>query len=152
MFVFKHYTVDIYFTANLVTILLFEHIQIIIYESPTYGAHHYSLDIQNSLKHVRAPLRKPKWVDELHQIQPIFDMVQELSRLVIVLENSTFSINLLTQFSDCRTQSFWQLTVPLLLGFLLRGVMFVRDLFIGITPLVEFLPLLLILSPFIANS
>ena len=71
-----------YISLLINTVLLFEHIQLIFYESPTYGAHHFSLDVQNSFKQVKDPLRKPKWVDELHQTQPIFGMVKELLRFV----------------------------------------------------------------------
>ncbi|KAK9922211.1 hypothetical protein M0R45_030688 [Rubus argutus] len=46
-------------------------VHLIFYDTPTYGAHHFSLRLWNSLDQVKAPLRKPKWVHELHQKQPL---------------------------------------------------------------------------------
>ncbi|PQP97887.1 N-acetylglucosaminyl-phosphatidylinositol biosynthetic protein gpi1 isoform X2 [Prunus yedoensis var. nudiflora] len=49
-------------------------IHLIFYETPAYGAHHFSLHPWNSFDQVNAPERKPKWVDELHQKQPLLDL------------------------------------------------------------------------------
>ncbi|BBH02477.1 N-acetylglucosaminyl transferase component family protein / Gpi1 family protein [Prunus dulcis] len=49
-------------------------IHLIFYETPAYGAHHFSLHPWNSFDQVSAPERKPKWVDELHQKQPLLDL------------------------------------------------------------------------------
>ncbi|KAM5578003.1 N-acetylglucosaminyl-phosphatidylinositol biosynthetic protein gpi1 [Rosa sericea] len=50
------------------------HVHLIFYETPTYGAHHFSLRLWNSLDQGKAPLRKPKWVHELNQKQPLLDL------------------------------------------------------------------------------
>ncbi|RXH92888.1 hypothetical protein DVH24_011912 [Malus domestica] len=47
---------------------------LILYETPTYGAHHFSLHPWNSFEQVSAPMRKPNWVDELHQKQQLLDL------------------------------------------------------------------------------
>ncbi|KAM0993481.1 hypothetical protein PS1_009148 [Malus domestica] len=49
-------------------------VHLILYETPAYGAHHFSLHPCNSFEKVSAPLRKPKWVDELHQKQQLLDL------------------------------------------------------------------------------
>lgn len=54
--------------------------QVIFYEAPRYGSHHFSLSFWNSSKQVKALLEKPKWVYELHQKQPLNDLVKEFAR------------------------------------------------------------------------
>ncbi|KAK8560796.1 hypothetical protein V6N13_026231 [Hibiscus sabdariffa] len=49
-------------------------IHVILYETPIYGAHHFSLRYWNSSEHGKASLKKPEWVDELRQKQPLNDM------------------------------------------------------------------------------
>ncbi|PON36418.1 hypothetical protein PanWU01x14_328580 [Parasponia andersonii] len=49
-------------------------VHFIFYETPTFGAHHFSLQSRSSFEQVKAPLRKPKWFEELHQKQPLCDM------------------------------------------------------------------------------
>ncbi|KAH7853738.1 hypothetical protein Vadar_006116 [Vaccinium darrowii] len=46
---------------------------VILYETPIFGSHHFSVRIQRS-EQVKAPLKKPKWVEELHQKQPLLDL------------------------------------------------------------------------------
>lgn len=43
---------------------------VILYDTPSYGGHHFSLHLWNSSEQVKADFKKPKWVDELHQKQP----------------------------------------------------------------------------------
>ncbi|XP_057982653.1 uncharacterized protein LOC131167786 [Malania oleifera] len=49
-------------------------VHVIVYETPVFGAHHFSLGFWNSSEQVRSPLKKPKWVNELHQKQLLFDL------------------------------------------------------------------------------
>ncbi|XP_057507216.1 phosphatidylinositol N-acetylglucosaminyltransferase subunit GPI1-like isoform X2 [Actinidia eriantha] len=44
---------------------------VIIYETPMFGSHHFSA---GSSEQVKTPLKKPKWVEELHQKQPLLDL------------------------------------------------------------------------------
>lgn len=48
-------------------------LHVIVYETPTFGAHHLSLGLRSS-ELVKTPLKKPKWVNELHQKQPLLDL------------------------------------------------------------------------------
>ncbi|XVE81474.1 hypothetical protein DITRI_Ditri15bG0067200 [Diplodiscus trichospermus] len=47
---------------------------VIFYETPIYGAHHFSLRFWNSSEHGKTSLKKPHWVDELRQKQPLNDL------------------------------------------------------------------------------
>lgn len=49
-------------------------VHVILYETPSYGGHHFSLHLWNSSEQVKAAFKKPKWVDELHQKQPLVDL------------------------------------------------------------------------------
>ncbi|KAK6945212.1 Phosphatidylinositol N-acetylglucosaminyltransferase subunit Q/GPI1 [Dillenia turbinata] len=49
-------------------------VHIIIYESPTYGGHHFSLSSFSSSEQVKSPLKKPKWFDELQKKQQFLDL------------------------------------------------------------------------------
>ncbi|KAF3957541.1 hypothetical protein CMV_017460 [Castanea mollissima] len=47
---------------------------VVLYDTPSYGGHHFSLHLWNSSEQVKADFKKPKWVDELHQKQPLVDL------------------------------------------------------------------------------
>uniref|UniRef100_A0A1J3CHM3 N-acetylglucosaminyl-phosphatidylinositol biosynthetic protein gpi1 n=1 Tax=Noccaea caerulescens TaxID=107243 RepID=A0A1J3CHM3_NOCCA len=47
---------------------------VIVYETPVFGSHHFSLRFWNSSPQTIDPLKKPKWVDDLHKRQPLNDM------------------------------------------------------------------------------
>ncbi|CAK9183999.1 unnamed protein product [Ilex paraguariensis] len=47
---------------------------VIVYETPTFGGHHFSLGLWSSSEQVKTPLKKPKWVKDLHQKQPLLDL------------------------------------------------------------------------------
>ncbi|OVA00930.1 N-acetylglucosaminyl transferase component [Macleaya cordata] len=49
-------------------------VHVIIYEPPTFGVHHFSLNSWDSSEQVRMHLKRPMWVDELHQKQPSLDL------------------------------------------------------------------------------
>ncbi|KAL5546455.1 hypothetical protein UlMin_006142 [Ulmus minor] len=49
-------------------------VHVIFYETPSYGAHHFTSHFWDSVEQVKPPLKKPKWVEELHQKQPLCDM------------------------------------------------------------------------------
>ncbi len=53
--------------------------KVILYETPSYGGHHFSLHLWNSSEQVKAAFKNPKWVDELHQKQPLVDLVTEFA-------------------------------------------------------------------------
>ncbi|KAI4300845.1 hypothetical protein L6164_034175 [Bauhinia variegata] len=42
-------------------------VHVIIYETPSYGAHYFALCHSSSSKQVKTSDKKPKWVDELHK-------------------------------------------------------------------------------------
>ncbi|KAK8577722.1 hypothetical protein V6N13_027988 [Hibiscus sabdariffa] len=46
-------------------------VHVILYEIPIYGSHHFSLRYWNSSEHGKASLKKPEWVEELRQKQPL---------------------------------------------------------------------------------
>ncbi|XP_065847210.1 uncharacterized protein [Euphorbia lathyris] len=48
-------------------------VHVIVYETPVYGSHHFSLNSW-SPEQFRAPSKKPKWVDELDSKQPQFGL------------------------------------------------------------------------------
>ncbi|ESR52370.1 hypothetical protein CICLE_v10031083mg [Citrus x clementina] len=60
---------------------------VILYETPTYGARHFSLSCWNSFKKVKIPLKEPKWIDELHQKQPLND----LDAVILAMNSATAS-------------------------------------------------------------
>ncbi|XWS13536.1 hypothetical protein CRYUN_Cryun36dG0045000 [Craigia yunnanensis] len=47
---------------------------VIFYETSIYGAHHFSLIFWNSSENGKTSLKKPRWVDELQQKQPLNDL------------------------------------------------------------------------------
>ncbi|TXG55787.1 hypothetical protein EZV62_017100 [Acer yangbiense] len=49
-------------------------VHVVIYDAPRYGTHHFSVRSWNSSKQVRPLLKKPKWVTELQQKQPLNDL------------------------------------------------------------------------------
>ncbi|XP_031258156.1 phosphatidylinositol N-acetylglucosaminyltransferase subunit GPI1 isoform X1 [Pistacia vera] len=62
-------------------------VHVIFYEAPRYGSHHFSMSFWNSSKRVKALLKKPKWVYELHQKQPLND----LEAVVLAMNSATAS-------------------------------------------------------------
>ncbi|KAL9420990.1 hypothetical protein AB3S75_038538 [Citrus x aurantiifolia] len=60
---------------------------VILYETPTYGASHFSLSCWNSFKKVKIPLKEPKWIDELHQKQPL----NGLDAVILAMNSATAS-------------------------------------------------------------
>ncbi|KFK34938.1 hypothetical protein AALP_AA5G213500 [Arabis alpina] len=49
-------------------------VHVIVYDTPVFGSHHFSLSFWDSSPQTKAPLEKPKWVDDLHQRQPLNEM------------------------------------------------------------------------------
>ncbi|GKC03361.1 N-acetylglucosaminyl transferase component [Tanacetum coccineum] len=49
-------------------------LHIVIYGTPRFGRHHFSLGPPNSSKHAKTFLRKPKWVDDLGQKKSVLDL------------------------------------------------------------------------------
>ncbi|KAL9295284.1 putative phosphatidylinositol N-acetylglucosaminyltransferase [Arabidopsis thaliana] len=47
---------------------------VIVYDTPVFGSHHFSLSFSNSSPQTKAPLKKPKWVDDLHNRKPLNEM------------------------------------------------------------------------------
>ncbi|CAN6704571.1 unnamed protein product [Malus baccata var. baccata] len=88
--------------------------KLILYETPTYGAHHFSLHPWNSFEQVSAPMRKPNWVDELHQKQQLLDLdtvvlaINSSATAEIVFERCTGPMTSFVRFS----------TVYMFLGFI----------------------------------
>ncbi|KAF5737659.1 hypothetical protein HS088_TW13G00547 [Tripterygium wilfordii] len=49
-------------------------VHVIVYEIPLYGRHHYSLGIWSRSEQMNVPLKKPKWVYQLHKKQNLNDL------------------------------------------------------------------------------
>ncbi|XP_010427583.1 PREDICTED: uncharacterized protein LOC104712386 isoform X1 [Camelina sativa] len=49
-------------------------VHVVVYDIPVFGSHHFSLSFWNSPLQTEAPRKKPKWVDDLHNRQPLNDM------------------------------------------------------------------------------
>ncbi|VYS60661.1 unnamed protein product [Arabidopsis thaliana] len=49
-------------------------VHVIVYDTPVFGSHHFSLSFSNSSPQTKAPLKKPKWVDDLHNRKPLNEM------------------------------------------------------------------------------
>ncbi|XP_061362997.1 N-acetylglucosaminyl-phosphatidylinositol biosynthetic protein gpi1 isoform X2 [Gastrolobium bilobum] len=47
---------------------------VIIYETPFYGAHHFSLSHSGSNEQAKTSIKNPKWVDELHEKQQFIEL------------------------------------------------------------------------------
>ncbi|KAH7522865.1 hypothetical protein JRO89_XSUnG0093300 [Xanthoceras sorbifolium] len=62
-------------------------VHVVIYDAPRYGAHHFSISFWNSSKQVKPLLKKPRWVDELHQKQPLND----LDAVILAINSATTS-------------------------------------------------------------
>ncbi|KAA8528979.1 hypothetical protein F0562_033533 [Nyssa sinensis] len=55
-------------------IVSFFNLHVILYETPEFGGHHFSSGFWSSSEQLKPPLKKPKWVEELHQKQPLLDL------------------------------------------------------------------------------
>ncbi|KAJ1404158.1 hypothetical protein SESBI_26755 [Sesbania bispinosa] len=49
-------------------------VHVIIYETPSYGAHHFSLCHSGSNEQMKTSIKNPKWVDELHKKQQFIEL------------------------------------------------------------------------------
>ncbi|KAL0714643.1 hypothetical protein Bca4012_021622 [Brassica carinata] len=49
-------------------------VHVIVYDTPVFGSHHFSLSFWNASPQTKAPLKKPSWVDDLHKRQPLIEM------------------------------------------------------------------------------
>ncbi|XP_015898040.2 uncharacterized protein LOC107431596 isoform X1 [Ziziphus jujuba] len=78
-------------------------VHLIFYESPTYGSHHFSLDVHDSFEQMKAPLKKPKWVDELHQKQPNFDM----DTVILAINSATAARIYFARHEVSKRSFFW---------------------------------------------
>lgn len=47
---------------------------VIVYEPPSYGAHHFSLCRSSSNDQVKTSMKNPKWIDELHKQQKFIEL------------------------------------------------------------------------------
>ncbi|KAJ1405475.1 N-acetylglucosaminyl transferase component [Sesbania bispinosa] len=59
-------------------------VHVIIYETPSYGAHHFSFCHSSSNEQMNTSIKNPKWVDELHKKQQFI----ELDTIILAI-NST---------------------------------------------------------------
>lgn len=57
---------------------------VILYETPRFGAHHYSLGFQNSSEQAKSAVKKPNWVNKIQQKQPLF----ELESVIVALNSA----------------------------------------------------------------
>ncbi|PNY07118.1 phosphatidylinositol N-acetylglucosaminyltransferase subunit GPI1 [Trifolium pratense] len=49
-------------------------VHVIVYERPSYGAHHFSLCHFGSNEQAKTPIKNPKWIDELHEKKKFIDL------------------------------------------------------------------------------
>ncbi|KAF7804046.1 N-acetylglucosaminyl-phosphatidylinositol biosynthetic protein gpi1 isoform X2 [Senna tora] len=49
-------------------------VHVIIYDTPVYGAHHFSLCLSSSHEQVKTSAEKPKWVDDLDKKEKLIDL------------------------------------------------------------------------------
>ncbi|KAK7378101.1 hypothetical protein VNO80_03537 [Phaseolus coccineus] len=49
-------------------------VHVIIYETPAYGAHHFSLCHLSSNEQAKVPIKNPKWVEKLHDKQQFIEL------------------------------------------------------------------------------
>ncbi|KAK2458555.1 N-acetylglucosaminyl transferase component family protein / Gpi1 family protein [Trifolium repens] len=49
-------------------------VHVIVYETPSYGVHHFSLCHFGSNEQAKTPIKNPKWIDELHKKQKFVDL------------------------------------------------------------------------------
>ncbi|WJX78295.1 hypothetical protein P8452_61533 [Trifolium repens] len=49
-------------------------VHVIVYETPSYGAHHFSLCHFGSNEQAKTPIKNPKWINELHKKQKFIDL------------------------------------------------------------------------------
>ncbi|KAK8599736.1 hypothetical protein V6N12_049609 [Hibiscus sabdariffa] len=76
-------------------------VHVILYETPIYGAHHFSLRYWNSSEHGKASLNKPQWVDELQQKQPLNDM----ETVVLAINSATAAQNIFERHDSFKQSS-----------------------------------------------
>ncbi|XP_024025440.1 uncharacterized protein LOC21398608 isoform X2 [Morus notabilis] len=78
-------------------------VHFVLYETPTYGAHHFSLPFQNSSEQVKAPFKIPKWVEELQQKQPLCDM----DTVILAINSATAARILFWRHLEPKRSSSW---------------------------------------------
>ncbi|XP_039062239.1 uncharacterized protein LOC120206726 [Hibiscus syriacus] len=76
-------------------------VHVILYEIPMYGAHHFSLRYWNSSEHGKASLKKPQWVDELQQKQPLNDM----DTVVLAINSAAAAHKIFERHDSCKQSS-----------------------------------------------
>ncbi|XP_059428829.1 uncharacterized protein LOC132162586 isoform X3 [Corylus avellana] len=87
---------------------------VILYETPSYGVHHFSLHLWNLCEQVKAPFKRPKWVDELHQKKKLLDL-----DTVILAINSAAAAKILFERHVATGRSFvWFSIICRLLTFM----------------------------------
>ncbi|XP_012067075.1 uncharacterized protein LOC105630013 isoform X2 [Jatropha curcas] len=80
-------------------------VHLIVYETPIYGTHHFSLNSSNPFEEVKAPLKKPKWVEELEKKLPLSDLdadilaINSAAAAKIVIEKHMDSKRMCARFS-----------------------------------------------------
>ncbi|KAK2985887.1 hypothetical protein RJ640_008711 [Escallonia rubra] len=55
-------------------ILSYFDLHVIVYETPRFGDHHFSVGFWSSSQEMEIPLKKPKWIEGLLQKQALFDL------------------------------------------------------------------------------
>ncbi|KAF8403325.1 hypothetical protein HHK36_011427 [Tetracentron sinense] len=88
-------------------------VQVIIYELPTFGAHHFSLSSWVSSEQAEMPLKKPKWVDELHQKNPLPD----LDTAILAINSATYAKTFFESYVAPKTSTNRIPTVCMLVAF-----------------------------------
>ncbi|KAF4373623.1 hypothetical protein F8388_025317 [Cannabis sativa] len=78
-------------------------VHFIFYETPAYGSHHFSSHSWSSYEQVKAPLKKPKWVEKLHQKQPLCD----LDTTILAINCATAAKVLFRRHLDAKRSVSW---------------------------------------------
>ncbi|XP_059656257.1 uncharacterized protein LOC132303147 isoform X1 [Cornus florida] len=60
-------------------------LHVVFYDSPKFGAHHFSLGFWSSSEQLKTPPRRPKWVEGLDQKQPFLD----LDTVILAINSAT---------------------------------------------------------------
>lgn len=76
----------------MMSILLFQKMQVIVYETPRFGSHHFSLDSCSSSEEVKITLKKPIWVEDLLAKTTLPDLVLFFLNCVLFAKFKTLMV------------------------------------------------------------
>ncbi|KAL6994189.1 hypothetical protein U1Q18_012296 [Sarracenia purpurea var. burkii] len=77
-------------------------LHVILYDIPIFGSHHFSVGIWSS-EQLKTYLKKPKWVEELHQKQPLLD----LDAVIMAINSANAAKLCFEQLVDSERSTIW---------------------------------------------